>query len=413
MLIFFMHGVATRDVLYAKPLQELLHQEFIERKLALPQFYASFWGDVLSDVGKLWNAVHQNLQTFKGDNPQADLTDLFRYQGFRKGFFSEFIGDAFTYLNSERGAKIRRLLAEQLHDFISRNPHETELHIISHSLGTVVLWDALFSDRFHPHDPAFALRDLIQGQDIPAKQLRLRTITTMGSPIAFFNMMLDIQPEQVQAFVQQCSDRSLRWLNLIHGSDIIAYPIQACLTPDATWNLTLRDHYLSAAANSTETAIHNLLRSDWVERAAHVMGLMNPAIQVAVDHAPMVAGAADGHVNYWSCSQVAQLIADHLLADAPQPASTSSFLEAAIAQLQQVPGITPDHLKLSRLIDETLTEVKFRDQSGCLRLTKNLAGVHHVYVFGAQDTCQFAGYVGWVHVSGLKQAVIAIQNHYS
>ncbi|MBD1861525.1 MULTISPECIES: hypothetical protein [Trichocoleus] len=157
MLVFFMHGVATRNVQYADSLQSLIREEFSQQQVALPLFYASFWGDVLNDVGKLWNAVHQNLQAFQSANPQVDAQAVFRYQNFRKGFFSEFVGDAFTYLNSERGIKIRKLIAEQLSDFISRNPNETELHIVSHSLGTVVLWDALFSERFHSDDPAFEI----------------------------------------------------------------------------------------------------------------------------------------------------------------------------------------------------------------------------------------------------------------
>jgi hypothetical protein len=405
MLVFFMHGVATRDVLYAHPLQELIQQEFTQRQVVLPHFYASFWGDVLSDVGKLWNAVHQNLQAFKSTHPDADLDDTFRYQNFRKGFFSEFVGDAFTYLNSERGVKIRRLLTEQLQDFISRNPHETELHIIAHSLGTVVLWDALFSDRFQPDDPAFILREMIQG----SSQLRLCSLTTMGSPIAFFNMMLGITPEQIKASVQQYGDRPLRWLNLIHGSDIIAYPIQACLTPDSSWNLVLQDHYLQTPANTTETTLHQWVSSSWVQQASKVL---NPTVQIAVDHAPMVAGAADGHVNYWSCLQVAQLISDHLLTNADRSTSAPPLFAAAIAYLQQLPGMTPDRLQLSQLIDEVLIELKFHDQSGSLRLTKNLAGIHHAYVLDSQNTCHFGGYVGWMHVSGLKQAVAEIQTKF-
>jgi hypothetical protein len=404
MLVFFMHGVATRDVLYARPLQDLIQQEFTQRQVALPHFYASFWGDVLSDVGKLWNAVHQNLQTFKSTHPDADLDAVFRYQNFRKGFFSEFVGDAFTYLNSERGVKIRALLAEQLQDFISRNPHETELHIIAHSLGTIVLWDALFSYRFQPDDPAFALRKMIQG----SSHLRLCSVTTMGSPIAFFNMMLGVSPEQVKTSLQQYCDRPLRWLNLIHGSDLIAYPIQACLTPDSSWNLHLQDHYLQTPGNAIETTLHQWVKSDWMQQATKIM---NSTAQLAVEHAPMVAGAADGHINYWSCPQVTQLISDHLLASNPST-SDQTLLTTAIAHLQKVPGMTPDRLQLSQLIDEVLIELKFRDQSGSLRLTKNLAGIHHAYVLDSQNTCQFGGYVGWMHVSGLKQAVTTIQTKF-
>jgi len=413
MLVFFMHGVATRNVQYADSLQSLIREEFSKQQVALPLFYASFWGDVLNDVGKLWNAVHQNLQAFESENPQADTQAIFRYQNFRKGFFSEFVGDAFTYLNSERGIKIRKIIAEQLSDFITRNPGETELHIVSHSLGTVVLWDALFSGRFHPDDPAFEIRALIQGccNSSAQQKLQLKSITTMGSPIAFFNIMLGIQPEQVKALLGQYSDRSLRWSNLIHASDVIAYPMQACLNPDLSWNLTLHDHYLQTEANFTETAVRNFVSSDLVSRVASVAGLVNPAVQIAIDHAPMVAGAGDAHVNYWRCPQVARLIVDNLLASSARTRSASSLMQV-IAQLQQVPGMTRNFIPAGQFLDETLTELKFRDRSGSLQLIRTPAGVHHICIFDAQNVSQFRGYVGWIHTSGLKQAVELIRSNY-
>lgn len=419
MLVFFMHGVATRNVQYADALQSLIREEFSQQQVVLPHFYASFWGDVLNDVGKLWNAVHHNLQAFQLANPQADTQAVFRYQNFRKGFFSEFVGDAFTYLNSERGIRIRKLIAEQLSDFISRNPGETELHIVSHSLGTVVLWDALFSERFHPDDPAFEIRSLIQGHNhcnsLPAssqQKLQLKSITTMGSPIAFFNIMLGIQPEQVKALVSQYSDRGLSWNNLIHASDVIAYPLQACLNPDSSWNLTLQDHYLQTEANPIETAVQNFVRSDLVNQVAKVAGLVNPGVQIAIDHAPMVAGAGDAHINYWSCPAVARLMADTLLASSPKAQGTSSLMQIAIAHLQQVPRMTRNFIPAGQFLDETLTELKFRDRSGSLQLIKNPAGVHHVCIFNAQNVAQFRGYVGWLHTSGLKQAVELIRSNY-
>nr|WP_290228116.1 hypothetical protein [Trichocoleus desertorum] len=413
MLVFFMHGVATRNVQYANSLQGLIREEFSQVKAPLPLFYASFWGDVLSDIGKLWNAVHRDLQTLQSENPQTDTQAVFRYQNFRQGFFSEFVGDAFTYLNSERGIKIRKLIAEQLSDFIARNPGETELHIVSHSLGTVVLWDALFSERFHPNDPAFEIRALVQGCNNSDSQpkLQLKSITTMGSPIAFFNIMLGIQPDRVKALVSQYSDRSLRWRNLIHASDVIAYPMQACLNPDSSWNLTLQDYYLQSEANSTETAVRNFVNSDLVNRVAKVAGLVNPAVQVAIDHAPMVAGAGDAHINYWSCPQVARLIADNLLANSPRAQGSSSLMQA-IAQLQQVPGMTRNFIPAGQFLDETLIDLKFRDRSGSLQLIRTPAGVHHVCLSNAQNVSQFRGYVGWIHTSGLKQAVELIRSNY-
>ncbi len=192
MLVFFIHGVATQDIKYARSLESLIREEFQKRGQSCPQFYSSFWANTLKDVGKMWNWIEQDLQEFQEENSQPDLHDIFRYQKFRKDFLFEFFGDAFTYLNSERGTEIRRLIAYQLEDFIKLNHQENELHIVSHSLGSIILWDILFSDKFKPNDPAFKIRTLIEGLGSASegRKVYLSSITTMGSPILLFNMML-------------------------------------------------------------------------------------------------------------------------------------------------------------------------------------------------------------------------------
>ncbi|MGV2388747.1 MAG UNVERIFIED_CONTAM: hypothetical protein LVR29_12035 [Microcystis novacekii LVE1205-3] len=58
-----------------------------------------------------------------------------------------------------RGKQIRRIIADQLIDLVQAYPQETELHIVAHSLGTVILWDLLFSERFDPRIPLHEIRD--------------------------------------------------------------------------------------------------------------------------------------------------------------------------------------------------------------------------------------------------------------
>jgi hypothetical protein len=113
MLVFFIHGVATKDAGYSKQLETLLKEEFIKREQLLPLFYASFWGNILKQTGQIWNWVHQDLQDFKRNYPQVDVRDVFRYQEFRQDFISEFFGDILTYFNTERGRKIRELIAQR------------------------------------------------------------------------------------------------------------------------------------------------------------------------------------------------------------------------------------------------------------------------------------------------------------
>lgn len=111
MLVFFIHGVATHDIKYADQLKRLIKEEFRQREKSLPLFYSSFWGDVLKDIGKMWNWIDQDLQKLKKYNPQASVDSIFRYRYFREGFLSEFGGDFLSDLNPERGIAIRKLIA--------------------------------------------------------------------------------------------------------------------------------------------------------------------------------------------------------------------------------------------------------------------------------------------------------------
>jgi len=52
MLVFFIHGVATKNAGYSKQLETFLKEEFIKRNQPLPYFYASFWGNVLTQTGQ-------------------------------------------------------------------------------------------------------------------------------------------------------------------------------------------------------------------------------------------------------------------------------------------------------------------------------------------------------------------------
>lgn len=293
MLVFFLHGVATKNADYAKPLQHLLKQELLRRKQPLPHFYAGFWGNVFKQTGQMWNWIHKDLETLQSDNPQADVQEIFRYQEMREDFISQFFGDALTYFNSDRGLDIRDTLADQLYKFLKHHPQETELHLVSHSLGTVILWDVLFSDRFANDDPAYTIRSLISPAAHNSAKVQLKSLTTMGSPILFFNMMLDVSFQQIQAFVSHYNSESFRWLNLLHSSDIIAYPLQSSLQTDCIPNLFFRDRYIRTDANLAE-------------RTARTLGQV---------HAAMALGVSDAHSAYWQSRGTARFVASNLLGE--------------------------------------------------------------------------------------------------
>lgn len=292
MLIFFIHGVATRDVKYSHALIDGIKKEFYQADQRLPYFYSSFWGHVLNDFNKIWNHIDEDLSILEKKDPSASAKDSFRYRQFREGLISEFTGDMFTYMNEEQGYEVRQLIADQITKFANKHPGEKEIHIVAHSLGTVILWDILFSDKFKDGDPAFTIREIISNQKDGEENRRisLASITTMGSPILFFNAMLGIDAGNIERKAQDYIAKKIQWLNIVHASDVIAYPLSSSLNLSETSKLVFRDQFICKDANLLETA----------------------ARRVNQQEVALAAGMKDAHTSYWASPDVAKSITELL-----------------------------------------------------------------------------------------------------
>ena len=397
MLVFFIHGVATRDACYSSNLQQLIKTEFSHREEKNPHFYASFWGSALTDMGKIWNGIDEDLAAVKKKYPKIASEEIFRYRTFREGLFSQFLGDFFTYMNPDKGREIRKTIAQQLYNFIKENPNDSELHIVAHSLGTVILWDILFSDRFSAKDPALSIRAMIRElenqTDVKLKnQVNLKSITLMGSPILLINMMLDVRPEKVEQFAHSySSEQPLRWLNLIHGSDLMAYPLKANLHLAENSYLKFEDEYLLEDVNLAEKTARSLGQNELA-----------------------MALGSNAHKSYWNCSETARLITNNILNQ--QKVIFQNFLKTVIHHLSQVKGMTPISQVMgiqlnyhSKNISKGDLYLKLPDKSGEIYLFINAINVHHVYVLDSDDELQFGGYVGWIDQEGLMKKLELIK----
>lgn len=408
MLVFFIHGVATRDVQYAETLQQRIRDDFRQRGERLPYFYASFWGNVLKDISQMWNCIEQDLQILKQAQPEVDTNEFFRYQRFREEVLSSFVGDFFTYFNSDRGLQIRKLISQQLKEFILNHSQETEIHFVAHSLGTVILWDMLFSDRFEANDPAFQFRSLIQGLSSSQypKAVRLKSITTMGSPIAFVNTMLGVKHKTLQDFAQTYTQQPIQWVNLIHPSDIIAYPLKTSLNLYSDGGLQLRDEYITEDKNLLEKFFRSTSYN--LDNLGKNFRSINSEL---TDYTAMALGARDAHLLYWQSETTAQLILDHL----HESDSDSSFRTIAITRLKQVPGMTLAQSSLIKKsgLDTSIYKLKFTDKSGSLHFFKNPLQVHFVQISDEQNQKIFTGYVGLIHGSGLTKEVEFIKTNFT
>jgi hypothetical protein len=129
----------------------------------------------------------------------------------------------------------------------SRDPDTGDrLHLVAHSLGTVILFDLFFSTRWNPpapgHHYATSLRDVVYGIEPNWHHgICLASITTMGSPLGLFKLIdtdtsdedhennsHDITPH-MQRMLKRLTGKlggTLPWVNFAHPGDPIACPLK-------------------------------------------------------------------------------------------------------------------------------------------------------------------------------------------
>ena len=249
--VLFNHGVNTRDSRpqpdYADALFALIQQHYHQVPGRTLKKIALYWGDVNKDQ-------EQNLlDAYQG----SSIWDKLWFQQFRGKQVIQFVGDGALYVSRYGGCKIAEALEKQTIENLQQPfSEEDRLHIVTHSMGTVILFDMLFSARWDPdyapgHASVTTIREALFGvSPSPIQGIRIGSITTMGSPIGFFSLMdvdqstedakddkgniistHDITPrlEKLLESLYQDLGRKLPWNNLVHPGDPIAYPMEKLL----------------------------------------------------------------------------------------------------------------------------------------------------------------------------------------
>jgi hypothetical protein len=230
--LFFVHGVRTQQDNYAQVLAENLKQ-------------------ILS-MGPDARTVHayelEYHQTVEQLEQKVVLTPFenspvwqkFWYRDLRSSLIIPFAGDAVLYFNSEMGAKIIAPIRNTLQTILDASQAGDSLHLIGHSLGSVILFDILFGPRWTTaqgnerpagYEDVDYIRNHIQGLGAPNEQgIQLGSIT-MGSPIAIFGLMETRlpsglpDPNVIEIFKKIVRVNVFPWLNLYHPADPIAFPL--------------------------------------------------------------------------------------------------------------------------------------------------------------------------------------------
>lgn len=326
--IIFIHGVATRftceqpnnyaDKLFKKIENIINPHEKIKNRISPPNNLKPiplYWGNV--------NDKPQNQLRDKLKDKQSCWQQLW-FKNLRETTLLQFVGDAAAYINRKNSSEVIEQLNQQMRDNgLDKARAGDRLHLVTHSWGTIILFDILFAERWNDenmpgYESAMAIRKRFYGIDPePEKGVSLASIHTMGSPIAFFSLLdvvkgeeqakgkmeltqnqarqsasLDITP-QLQYLLNNLSKNlsggnKLLWRNYIHPGDPVAWPLNPLI-------------YSLVDGLSKIVDMQDILTNiNWLE------SLMLPFSQTPL---ALVLDAESAHTKYWDNVQIAQEIA--------------------------------------------------------------------------------------------------------
>ncbi|GAC1454879.1 MAG: hypothetical protein PVS3B3_12690 [Ktedonobacteraceae bacterium] len=330
--IVFIHGVNTREKVepptYADTLFELI-QAFVARQSHNASEHhlvkaPLYWGSI---------GISAEEELLKEYKHSAENWNKFWFRTMRSGVLLEFSGDIALYMSRYVGAKVANKLKSdmfaQLGQALLAPNAEDRLHLVAHSLGTVILFDILFSARWDQegtpgYESVKAIREGIYGIEPNWTQgIRLASISTMGSPLGLFSLMnvesseeqkngkdeivstYDITP-RLQQFLERVptrldsEEKRLPWLNFAHPGDPLASPLDP-LMPD----MVDRDRkYVEVE----DIILKNVTIADYVGQLFNSSPLT-------------MLYSGDAHLSYLKSKQVAERIARVILASMKQRAA--------------------------------------------------------------------------------------------
>jgi hypothetical protein len=313
--LLFVHGVNTREDRYqpdyAEPLlqqiQHLAHSQMTIKPIVL------YWGDVNI------NEEMELLKMFQA----SSVWDKLCFPDLRAKQLLQFTGDAALYISRTGGKLIADRLVRDtmsgLQDFRSGTDH---LHLITHSMGTVILFDMLFSSRWDApkaggYEGVEQLRHQIFREGSP-----VRSIHTMGSPIGLFSLLMggvgstnlpdthDITTRLKEYLQNLCGEAHtpFPWRNYLHPMDPVATPIEQLLPDMLGTNNTCLDvrDLLTQEADLLSQATNFSLRS---------LGELGGKLETA----QLVLFGGLAHNSYWANPFVAATILQTIETTARQP----------------------------------------------------------------------------------------------
>lgn len=312
--VLFLHGVNVREspeneerqiYIYADKLFESIAKEVQQKSsdrncIKVPLY----WGNVNRE------ALKELLAGLQGSSKWNQVW----FQDFRKSQLLQFVGDAGLYISRLIGSMAADQLKEQIFKGLKDYKlGEDRLHLVTHSWGTVVLFDILFASRWDDskipgYQSVKSIRDRLYGiGEDPKQGIRLASIQTMGSPIALFSLITisgknqnnesthDISPglKDLLKHLAQ-GDNRLPWLNFIHPGDPIAWPLEKVI-------------------NKLITGSENYVQlEDILTRGSGLLEFITQSPPIRQTFLALANGGS-AHGSYWQNQDVAKRIATNIL----------------------------------------------------------------------------------------------------
>lgn len=307
--VLFIHGVNTRNENSfrqdAKYLFDRIQASVKNPSRNLKPIYL-FWGNVSEEATSLL------LEGLQASPKWSD----FWFQKLRTQQILPFVGDAALYLSRRISANLVRQISDQALQQIGLTLDELKspptsgklqgdrIHLVTHSWGTVILFDILFAPRWEAAEVEPETRQNIENirtgffglgfQEEKQFGIPVGSIHTMGSPISLFSLInsaggrsFNLTPklkELLESIYAQRRSKPLPWRNYAHPGDPIAYPLSGLLP------------ILLEGAQDTVQIEDIVIPGNF---------LMKPFSQTML---PLINGG-DAHGSYWKSKEVATAIA--------------------------------------------------------------------------------------------------------
>ncbi|WP_310429208.1 hypothetical protein [Chamaesiphon sp. VAR_48_metabat_135_sub] len=304
--IIFVHGVNTRvEADFNRQATEMftkIKAEMKENSARTIEPVILFWGDVAERPISLLMEGLDASPTWKD----------FWFKEFRTTQVIPFVGDAALYLSRKVSVEIIKQMTAQALEQIGVNLDEMKhkspedgdrLHLVTHSWGTVILFDIMFADRWEDASLTSDIREAVDNlrssffgigkPEIKDFGIPIASIHTMGSPISLFNLLnasgaksFNLTPKlkEFLSSLYEKTGKPLPWFNYTHPGDPIAYPLKGVM------DLSLDE-------------------SNQFVEIEDVMTPANSWLQFANQSILSIIQGGEAHASYWTSSLVSKTIA--------------------------------------------------------------------------------------------------------